>query len=93
MNAHLAQDQETTPLSFEAAFVRLENILEQINAGTISLDDALKLYEEADQLIAICSKRLNDAERKVEILLKNRQGELILGNEERPVTQDYKVVP
>lgn len=92
MTPNLNQDQESIPLSFEAAFARLEDILERINAGTISLDDSLKLYEEADQLIAICNKRLNDAERKIEMLVKNRNGELTIGNDERPLTQDYKVV-
>lgn len=92
MTPNLTQDQESIPLSFEAAFARLEDILERINAGTISLDDSLKLYEEADQLIAICNKRLNDAERKIEMLVKNRNGELTIGNDERPLTQDYKVV-
>ncbi len=89
MNANLTQEQESIPLSFEAAFARLEEILEKLNAGTISLDDSLKLYEEADQLIAICNKRLNDAERKIEIIVKNRNGELTLGNDERPLMQDY----
>jgi exodeoxyribonuclease VII small subunit len=83
--------QEIIPLSFEAAFARLEEILEKLNTGTISLDDSLKLYEEADQLIVTCNKRLNDAERKIEILVKNRNGELVLGNDEKPLTQDYKV--
>ena len=89
MNANLTQELETKPLSFEAAFARLEEILEKLNAGTISLDDSLKLYEEADQLIAICNKRLNDAERKIEIIVKNRSGELTFGNDERPLMQDF----
>lgn len=91
MNANLIQDQETIPLSFEAAFARLEEILERLNTSTISLDDSIKLYEEADQLIAICNKRLNDAERKIETLVKNRNGELSLGNDERPLIQDYGI--
>jgi exodeoxyribonuclease VII small subunit len=85
MNANLAQDQETIPLSFEAAFARLEEILERLNTGTITLDESLKLYEEADQLIAICNKRLNEAERKIETLVKNRNGELVIGNDEKPL--------
>lgn len=94
MNIPLSQEKQqgTLPLSFEAAFARLEEILERLNAGTISLDDSLRLYEEADQLIATCSKRLNDAERKIEILVKNRNGDLMLGNEDRPITQDYKAL-
>ena len=93
MNANLSQEQESIPLSFEAAFARLEEILERLNAGTISLDDSLRLYEEADKLIATCSTRLNDAERKIEILVKNRNGELTFGNDERPLVQDYQLTP
>lgn len=80
---------ENSPLSFEAAFARLEEILEKLNTGTVSLDESITLYEEADKLLATCSKRLNDAERKIEILVKNRNGELSIGDEGKPLTQDY----
>ena len=40
--------------SFEAAFQRLEAILEMLNSGHVSLEEALKLYEEADKLIIQC---------------------------------------
>lgn len=83
------QTPDTHSLSFEAAFSRLEEILERLNGGTISLDDSLKLYEEADQLLAICNKRLNDAERKIETLVKNRNGEVMLGNDEKPLVSNY----
>lgn len=75
--------------SFEAAFLRLEEILEKMNSGTISLDESLSLYEEADKLILNCNKKLNDAERKIETLIKNRQGELTLGTDQKPITQDF----
>lgn len=84
--------QDVNPISFEAAFARLEEILERMNSGAISLDESLKLYEEADRLIAICSKLLNEAERKIEILVKNRNGGLEIGVDDKPVTQDYKLV-
>lgn len=83
------QHQDQTTISFEAAFNRLEAILERMNSGSISLDESLKLYEEADGLIAICSKRLNEAERKIEVLVKNRNGELILTSEDKPMLQEY----
>lgn len=87
MNTH--QDNQANQLSFETAFERLEEILAKLNTGTVSLDDSLKLYEEADRLIATCNKRLNDAEHKIEILVKNRSGELTIGNDDKPVTQEY----
>lgn len=75
-------------ISFEAAFFRLEEILEQMNSGNVPLEVSLKLYEEADLLINICQKRLNDAERKVELLIKQRNGELVVNSENRPLTQE-----
>jgi exodeoxyribonuclease VII small subunit len=81
----------TLEISFEAAFARLEQILERMNSGTISLDESLKFYEEADQLITVCNKRLNEAERKIEVLVKNRNGEITCGADEKPLTQDYRI--
>ncbi len=92
MDENLTLNQEAHSLSFEAAFARLEEILERLNNHTVSLDDSLKLYEEADLLIATCNKRLNDAERKIDILVKNRNGELTLGNDEKPLVQEYKAL-
>lgn len=82
------KNPETKPeASFEEAFTRLEQILEKMNSGAVSLDESLKLYEEADKLITSCSKRLNDAERKIETLIKNRNGELALGADQKPQTK------
>jgi len=77
------------PLSFEAALHRLEEILEQINSGATSLEESILLYEEADKLIALCSNRLNEAEQKVEILIKNRQGEVVMNAEQKPSVQEF----
>lgn len=85
------KDQPSQDVGFEAAFARLEEILEKMNSGTVSLDDSLKLYEEADRLINLCSRKLNDAERKIETLIKNRSGELTLGNDQKPMTQNFNL--
>ena len=77
--------------TFESSFARLEEILERMNSGTISLDESLKLYEEADALIVMCSKRLTDAERKIEILIKNRGGDLTLSADQKPILQDFNI--
>lgn len=79
---------EITAHSFETAFKRLEEILEKMNSTTVSLDESLKLYEEADNLIALCNKRLHDAESRIEILVKNRQGELSLGADGKPIVKN-----
>ncbi|MBS4169200.1 exodeoxyribonuclease VII small subunit [Parachlamydia sp. AcF125] len=75
--------------NFEAAFARLEEILEKMNSGAVSLDESLLLYEEADRLITSCAKRLNDAERRIEILIKNRQGDLSLDPQQNPKVQNF----
>ncbi len=75
------------PTSFESAYARLEEILEKMNSGKVSLEDSLKLYEEADQLINWCSKRLSEAEKKIEVLIKNREGDLTMDEQGRPQTQ------
>lgn len=77
------------PIDFEASFSRLEEILERLNSGNVSLDDSLKLYEEADKLILACNRRLTQAERRIEMLMKNRSGELSLGSDQHPLTQDF----
>jgi len=70
--------KKSEEVAFEEAVKRLEVILEKMNSGNISLDDSLKMFEEANQLIGSCQKRLSSAEQKVEKLIKTRQGELAL---------------
>ena len=86
-----ATHEHKQELTYEAAFARLEEILEKMNSGSSTLDESLKLYEEADKLITICGKRLNDAERKIEVLIKNRSGDPVLGSDQRPTTQDFSL--
>ena len=76
-------------ISFESAYERLEAILEKMNSGKVALEESLKLYEEADQLISCCNKRLSEAEKKIEILVKNRDGELLLDPSGKPQTQPF----
>jgi exodeoxyribonuclease VII small subunit len=76
-------------ISFEKAFERLEEILQLMNSGKISLDDSLKLFQEADEMILKCGKYLNNAEQKIEILLKNREGELLLDEKQKPQVEEF----
>ncbi|MDB6081142.1 MAG: xseB [Chlamydiia bacterium] len=75
-------------LPLEKAFERLEAILETMNSGHVSLEESLKLYEEADRLIVQCNRTLSSAEKKIEMLMKNRAGELQIGADGKPLTQD-----
>lgn len=82
--------QQKAESTFEKSFERLEQILENLNSGHPSLEEALKLYEEADHLIINCHKKLSDAEKKIELLMKNRQGELQVGPDNKPLTQEMR---
>ena len=68
---------------FEDALEKLEDIVKKMEAGDIPLDEALKSFEEGIRLIRFCSAKLEETERRVEMLLgkedslkvKNFQGE------------------
>jgi len=81
--------QKKEDLSFEKSFERLEKILEKLSNGAVTLDESLTLYEEADKLIANCGKRLNEAEQKIEMLIKKRDGELELNPSKEPSTENF----
>jgi exodeoxyribonuclease VII small subunit len=59
---------------FEAALARLEEIVKELETGDLPLEQSLKLFEEGIKLSRLCNKRLEDAERRVEILLKSKNG-------------------
>jgi exodeoxyribonuclease VII small subunit len=61
---------------FEEALQELETIVQRLEDGNLSLDESLALFEEGIKLSRLCSQRLDEAEKKVEILLKNENGSL-----------------
>ncbi|MFH0771553.1 MAG: exodeoxyribonuclease VII small subunit [Candidatus Omnitrophota bacterium] len=65
-----------TEIKFEDALKRLEKIVEDLDSGKLSLEDSLKKYEEGVKLAQFCSKKLESARRKVEILVKSSSGRL-----------------
>lgn len=82
-------DSTTQELTYEAAFSRLEEILEQLSSDTLSLDTSLQMYEEATQLLTHCNRRLTEAEQRIEILSKGRGGELLLNSEGKPSVESF----
>ncbi len=76
-------------MMFEQAYERLEKILERISSESILLEEALQLYEEADELIQTCQRQLTAAEQKIEILLKNRENTLSLDDAGRPQVEAF----
>jgi len=61
---------------FEDALNKLEKIVSQLEEGDISLEESLKLFEEGIRLSRLCNQKLDQAEKRVEILLKGEDGTL-----------------
>jgi exodeoxyribonuclease VII small subunit len=62
---------------FETSMARLEEIVQELEQGDLALERSLKLFEEGIKLSRICNKRLEEAERKVEVLLKDKAGNMV----------------
>ena len=68
--------------NFESAFARLEEILKKMSQGAVPLEESLSLYEEAEKLIDTCNKKLTEAEKKIQVLVKvDEQGQ--------PLVEDF----
>jgi exodeoxyribonuclease VII small subunit len=63
-----------TDLTFEESLTRLEQIVTALEAGNLPLEDSLKAFEEGIALARRCAKYLDEAERRVELLLKDESG-------------------
>jgi len=61
---------------FEEALEKLETIVRRMEAGEMSLEESLKAFEEGVKLSRLCAKRLDEADRRVALLLKE-EGELV----------------
>ena len=61
---------------FEKSLGRLEEVVRRLESPQLSLDDAMKLFEEGVELSRECQKQLEEAEGRVEILLKKADGKV-----------------
>ena len=66
----------TKDVKFEDALSRLESIVEKLESGELSLEESLAAFEEGIRLSRMCSKQLDAAEKKIEILIKGEDGDL-----------------
>lgn len=69
----MKEDNEK-PKSFEASLEALEQIVHQLEDGDLPLEKSLELFEDGIRLSRQCQERLNQAERRIEILLRDNQG-------------------
>ncbi|MFH1640527.1 MAG: exodeoxyribonuclease VII small subunit [Candidatus Omnitrophota bacterium] len=65
-------------IKFEETIKKLEKIVEDLEKGDLSLDEALKKYQEGIELARLCAQRLDNARKKIDILVKNKKGEFEL---------------
>ena len=63
--------------TFEEALARLETIVRELEEADLPLERSLTVFEEGVRLSRLLHERLNEAERKVEILMKNEAGEKV----------------
>ena len=64
-------------IKFEKAMSRLENIVDELERGDLDIDKSLEIFEEGIKMSRLCSKKLNEAETKIEKLTKEKTGDLI----------------
>ncbi len=68
-------DMEKT---FESSLAELEKIVAELENGELPLEESLKLFETGVKLSRDCRERLSDAERRIEVLMKDGDGKLSL---------------
>lgn len=66
--------------NFESSLNDLEKIVRKLEDGDLALEESLKLFEDGVKLSRECQERLTQAERRIEVLLKDSNGEITLQN-------------
>ena len=64
-------------VKFEKAMTRLESIVEELERGDLNIDKSLEIFEEGIKMSRVCSKKLDEAEAKIEKLTKGKKGDLV----------------
>lgn len=62
---------------FETSLKKLEEVVRRLEEGDLPLEESLKAFEEGVKQAAFCAKKLNEAEKRVELLLKQKDGSFI----------------
>jgi exodeoxyribonuclease VII small subunit len=70
--------KDSQELKFEEAIADLEQVVEQLESGDLSLEDSLTAFEKGVGLVRYCNQKLSEVEKKVELLVKDKQGQLQL---------------
>jgi exodeoxyribonuclease VII small subunit len=73
--------------TFEQALSELEQIVQKLEKGELPLEESLRLYEEGIRLSRLCHGKLEEAEGRIEVLLKDSRGEPAQDKQGRPLTK------
>lgn len=84
----MSESQATTELSFEQAMAELENIVNQLEQGDLPLEQSLQQFERAVELSRLSQQKLQQAEQKVSVLLRQDGAEKLA-----PFTDDDANAP
>lgn len=63
---------------FETALEELEKVVERLESGELSLEDSLAAFEQGVRLVKYCNQKLTEVEKKIELLVKDKEGKLQL---------------
>jgi len=74
--------------TFEASLEALEQIVRQLESGDLPLEKSLELFEQGIRLSRECQERLSQAERRIEILLRDNQGRPVVSAFSQPTEND-----
>ena len=72
----LRRGMSMSKINFEEAMKNLENIVEDLETGNLTLDDCLQKFKEGIELSAFCSRKLDEAEKKITILIEESDGKI-----------------
>jgi exodeoxyribonuclease VII small subunit len=70
----MATDKTEKTQSFEKALERLEEIAAAMESGELGLEKMVAAFEEGQKLVKLCSSKLNEVEKKIEMLVKKSDG-------------------
>ena len=81
---------ESVAPSFEEALKQLEEIVQRLERGELPLEESLRLYEDGVRLSRLCQGRLEEAEGRIEALVKDARGEAARDRSGQPRTQPLR---
>jgi len=63
-------------VSFEEALKKLEAIVDELETGNLTLDDSVEKFKEGIELTSFCNKKLDEAEKKITVLIEDNDGRI-----------------